>query len=61
MWTKLYWVNGPWRGKLALAVRPRGAVPAVTQSAREGGMRGYGSGGPNEGDCALSRQRAKSR
>lgn len=22
--TKLYWVNGPWRGRLALAARPRG-------------------------------------
>ena len=24
MWTPLYWVNGPWPGKLALAARPRG-------------------------------------
>ena len=24
MWTKLYWVNGPWPGHLALAARPRG-------------------------------------
>ncbi len=24
MWTNLYWVNGPWPGKLALAARPRG-------------------------------------
>jgi len=24
MWTKLYWVDGPWSGKLALASRPRG-------------------------------------
>lgn len=24
MWTELYWVNGPWSGKLALAARPRG-------------------------------------
>jgi protein-tyrosine phosphatase len=24
MWTSLYWVNGPWPGKLALAARPRG-------------------------------------
>jgi protein-tyrosine phosphatase len=24
MWTKLHWVDGPWRGKLALAARPRG-------------------------------------
>ena len=24
MWTKLYWVDGPWTGKLALASRPRG-------------------------------------
>jgi protein-tyrosine phosphatase len=24
MWTKLYWVDGPWPGKLALASRPRG-------------------------------------
>ncbi len=24
MGTKLYWVDGPWRGKLALASRPRG-------------------------------------
>jgi protein-tyrosine phosphatase len=24
MWTKLYWVDGPWPGKLALAARPRG-------------------------------------
>lgn len=24
MSTELYWVNGPWRGKLALAPRPRG-------------------------------------
>jgi protein-tyrosine phosphatase len=24
MWTKLYWVEGPWSGKLALAARPRG-------------------------------------
>ncbi len=22
--TKLYWVNGPWRGRLAMAARPRG-------------------------------------
>jgi protein-tyrosine phosphatase len=24
MWTKLYWVQGPWLGKMALAARPRG-------------------------------------
>lgn len=24
MWTKLYWVESPWLGKLALASRPRG-------------------------------------
>lgn len=24
MWTKIYWVDGPWTGKLALASRPRG-------------------------------------
>jgi protein-tyrosine phosphatase len=24
MWTQLYWVDGPWPGKLALASRPRG-------------------------------------
>jgi protein-tyrosine phosphatase len=24
MWTELHWVEGPWPGKLALAVRPRG-------------------------------------
>jgi protein-tyrosine phosphatase len=24
MWTELYWVDGPWPGKLALAARPRG-------------------------------------
>ena len=24
IWTELYWVNGPWPGKLALAARPRG-------------------------------------
>ena len=24
MWTQLYWVEGPWPGKLALAARPRG-------------------------------------
>ena len=24
MWTELYWVDGPWLGKLALAARPRG-------------------------------------
>lgn len=24
MWTQLYWVGGPWAGKLALASRPRG-------------------------------------
>ncbi|HEV2199817.1 MAG TPA: dual specificity protein phosphatase family protein [Bryobacteraceae bacterium] len=24
MWTKLYWIDGPWPGKLALAARPRG-------------------------------------
>jgi protein-tyrosine phosphatase len=24
MWTKLYWFDGPWSGKLALASRPRG-------------------------------------
>jgi len=24
MWTRLYWVNGPWPGKLALSARPRG-------------------------------------
>lgn len=24
MWTELHWVEGPWRGKLALASRPRG-------------------------------------
>jgi Predicted protein-tyrosine phosphatase len=24
MGTKLYWINGPWPGKLALAARPRG-------------------------------------
>jgi hypothetical protein len=23
-WTNLYWVDGPWPGKLALAARPRG-------------------------------------
>ena len=23
MWTRLYWVDGPWLGKLALAARPR--------------------------------------
>ncbi len=25
MWTRLYWAEGPWPGKLALAARPRGA------------------------------------
>ena len=24
MWTQLYWLDGPWPGKLALAARPRG-------------------------------------
>lgn len=24
MWTQLFWVDGPWPGKLALAARPRG-------------------------------------
>jgi len=24
MWTELYWVGGPWPGKMALASRPRG-------------------------------------
>src|SRR5208282_1216498 len=24
MWTRLYWTEGPWPGKLALAARPRG-------------------------------------
>jgi protein-tyrosine phosphatase len=24
MWSELYWVEGPWPGKLALAARPRG-------------------------------------
>lgn len=24
MWTQLYWVDGPWPGRLALAARPRG-------------------------------------
>ena len=24
MWTKLYWANGPWPGRLALSARPRG-------------------------------------
>ncbi len=24
MWTTLYWMNGPWPGRLALAARPRG-------------------------------------
>ena len=24
MWTRLYWVNGPWPGKLAISARPRG-------------------------------------
>jgi protein-tyrosine phosphatase len=24
MWTELYWVDGPWPGKLALSSRPRG-------------------------------------
>jgi len=24
MWTRLYWTDGPWTGKLALAARPRG-------------------------------------
>jgi protein-tyrosine phosphatase len=24
MWTRLYWAEGPWPGKLALAARPRG-------------------------------------
>ena len=24
MWTKLYWVDSPWPGRLALAARPRG-------------------------------------
>ena len=24
MWTKIYWVDGPWPGKLGLAARPRG-------------------------------------
>ncbi len=24
MYTKLYWIDGPWRGKLAIAARPRG-------------------------------------
>jgi protein-tyrosine phosphatase len=25
MWTQLYWVDGPWPGKLAIAARPRGS------------------------------------
>jgi protein-tyrosine phosphatase len=24
MWTRLFWVNGPWPGRLALSARPRG-------------------------------------
>jgi len=24
MWTQIYWVDGPWPGKLAIAARPRG-------------------------------------
>lgn len=24
MWTELYWLDGPWPGKLAVAARPRG-------------------------------------
>ena len=24
MWTTLYWIDGPWKGKLALSGRPRG-------------------------------------
>ena len=24
MWTRLYWVDGPWPGRLALSARPRG-------------------------------------
>ena len=24
MWTSLYWIDGPWKGKLALSGRPRG-------------------------------------
>ncbi len=24
MWTLIYWINGPWPGKLGLAARPRG-------------------------------------
>jgi protein-tyrosine phosphatase len=26
MWTRLYWVDGPWPGKLALSARPRGGA-----------------------------------
>ena len=24
MWTEVYWIEGPWRGRLAMAARPRG-------------------------------------
>ncbi len=38
--TKLYWVNGPWRGKLAMAARPRGGdwLPDEITSWRTSGV-----------------------
>jgi protein-tyrosine phosphatase len=38
--TKLYWVNGPWRGKLAMAARPRGGdwLPDEIASWRSSGV-----------------------
>lgn len=38
--TKLYWVNGPWRGKLAMAARPRGSdwLPDEITSWRNSGV-----------------------
>lgn len=40
MWTKLYWVDGPWPGKLALAARPRGGewLPDEISSWRSDGI-----------------------
>jgi len=38
--TKLHWVNGPWRGKLAMAARPRGGdwLPDEIASWRSSGV-----------------------
>jgi protein-tyrosine phosphatase len=40
MLTKLHWVDGPWRGKLALAARPRGGdwLPDEMKAWRQAGV-----------------------